>query len=151
MFFTVLKYFQPIHKHTIIEENVFLAAVKLIRCDSLQHDFYSRYCKNSSSSVILEMRRSLKPVLLLLSLNSLVGLSILSNGLRERYHRNPTKAFVNGGVYRSIASLSGPTRIYSSTASTDISNYEGSSTVGSISGKGTAEFRIPRLVSHFYS
>lgn len=120
---------------------------------SSQYESQSQYinCKNSVRSVNFEMRRSLGPVLLLLSLNSLVGLTLLSNGLSKRYHRNPTKAFVCGRVYRSLASLPRPTRIFSSTESTDVSNGDKSSTVGSISGTQIAKFRIPRSVSHFYS
>ena len=131
-------------------DDVFIKLIRLLGSLSESQTQYIN-CKNSLRSVSLEMRRSLGPVLLLLSLNSLVGLTLLSNGLSKRYHRYPTKAFVCGRIYRSLASLPRPTRIFSSTGGTEISGCDESSTVGSISGTQIAKFRLPRSVSHFYS
>lgn len=93
------------------------------------------------------MRRSLGSLLLLLTLDSLAGLAILSNSLREKCFRNPTKALGGGRFSHSLASQYAPTRIYSSAESTDTSNSEGNSAVRSISEAKTAKYRIPKQVS----
>jgi hypothetical protein len=100
------------------------------------------------------MRRSLGPLFFLLLIHSVIGLTLLSNGLKGRYHHCPTRTFLNGRACLSSASLSSQTRIYSSAGSIDSSSGEGReerSTDDLFAGTRTAKYRIPRVVSqsHF--